>query len=147
MPLDQAIPRAATQMSAHKATVTLSKWVNEPYPPLNEVLSAHDVARLTRRPRWMLTGLCLIGRFPKKLTFRGRGIGWRRSEVLNWMSRDLAIARDSETAPRACLRKHSRQACLPLECETSCVPSRKCASQRRETPCENRSPKARSIKR
>jgi integrase len=43
--------------------VTLSKWVNERFPPWEQLLSAHDVARLTRRPRWVLLGLMLLGRF------------------------------------------------------------------------------------
>lgn len=89
-----------------RQTLTISKWVNEPYPPLNELLNAYEVVRLTRRPRWVLMGLCFIGRFPKKLKFRGRGIGWRRSEVLDWMSRDLAIARTNERGPRTCARQH-----------------------------------------
>jgi hypothetical protein len=68
--------------------IVLSRWVNEPYPPLTELLSAHDVARLTRRPRWLLAGLALIGRFPKEARFRGRALGWWRSDVLEWMAKD-----------------------------------------------------------
>jgi hypothetical protein len=77
--------------------VTLSRWINEPYPPLTELLSAHDVARLTRRPRWLLVGLELIGRFfPERRGFEeelsaggGRmcSSGWRE------LSRTSAIRR------------------------------------------------------
>jgi len=35
-------------------SIRLSKWVNELYLPWAEILTAHDVARLTRRYRWML---------------------------------------------------------------------------------------------
>lgn len=137
MRADLSASATRTQEAAH-VPLSISKWVNERYPPLNELLSAHDVARLTRRPRWMLSGLCLIGRFPKKLTFRGRGIGWRRSEVLDWMSRDLAIAPVHEGALRACARKHPRQACLPLECTASCAVARPCTAHRPEARCTNR---------
>ena len=40
--------------SAPSRNVVLSPWVNEPLPAWEELLSAHDVARLTRRPRWVL---------------------------------------------------------------------------------------------
>jgi predicted DNA-binding transcriptional regulator AlpA len=119
MRVDASTSGTRSMPPARPVPLTISKRANERYPPLNELLSAHDVARLTRRPRWLLAGLCLIGRFPKRLKFRGRGIGWRRSEVLDWMSRDLAIARDNDSTSRACVRKHPRQACLPLDRATS----------------------------
>jgi predicted DNA-binding transcriptional regulator AlpA len=106
----------------------LSPWVNERCPPINDILSAHDVARLTRRPRWVLIGLCLVGRFPKKARFRGRALGWRRTEVLGWMARDLAVApacREHLNAPKQRSHRHSRQACLPLECREPCHTTRK----------------------
>jgi predicted DNA-binding transcriptional regulator AlpA len=77
----------------------------------------HDLVRLTRRRWWLLMGLSLIGRFPKKAKFRGRKIGWWRREVLEWMSRDLNVARDTHDClnnPR-CTCRHPRQNCLPLE--------------------------------
>lgn len=134
MPAAPSPSGASASASTFHSPLAISKWVNERYPPLNELLSAHDVARLTRRPRWMLTGLCLIGRFPKKLTFRGRGIGWRRSEVLDWMSRDPAVAPGREATSRASACKHPRQACLPLECTSSCAPARHRPAMR----CRNR---------
>src|SRR5579859_4404375 len=45
------LPMVATNL---KARVSISKWVNEAYPPWDEILSTHDVARLTRCPRWPL---------------------------------------------------------------------------------------------
>jgi len=65
-----------------RARVVLSRWVNEPLPPFQELLSAHDVARLTRRPKLVISSLVLLRRFPKKRRFRGRQIGWLRAEVL-----------------------------------------------------------------
>ena len=69
--------------------VRLSPFVNERFPNWEEILSAHDVARLTRRPRWAVLGLALLGRLPRKHRFRGRRIGWLRSDVIHWLSQDL----------------------------------------------------------
>jgi hypothetical protein len=79
--------------AAPSQTVTLSPWVNERFPACEHLLSAHDIARLTRRPRWMLAGLTLVGRFPRKRRYHGRGIGWMRSDVLTWLTKDLDLAR------------------------------------------------------
>jgi len=102
--------------TAKKVTsVVISPWVNEPHLPLHKLLSSHDVARLTRRPSWLITSLSLIGRFPKRAKFQGRAIGWRQSEVLDWMARDLNVA-ERTTVPRVCPRRRAQQACLPLTC-------------------------------
>jgi predicted DNA-binding transcriptional regulator AlpA len=69
--------------------IPVSRWVNEPLPAWDQLLTAHDVARLTRRPRWLLAGMVLLQRFPKKRRFRGRKIGWLRSDVLDWLTKDL----------------------------------------------------------
>ena len=66
--------------------ITVSRWVNEPFPAWDQFLTAHDVARLTRRPPWLLCGMALLGRFPKKRRFRGRKIGWLQSDLLRWLS-------------------------------------------------------------
>jgi predicted DNA-binding transcriptional regulator AlpA len=109
-------------------TVTISPWVNEPLLDLREILSSRDMARLTRRPRWVLCGLALIGKFPRKKRYRGRIVGWCRAEVLEWMTRDLSVETESHerlNAPRRCARRHPRQACLPLECGLACVAKRR----------------------
>lgn len=113
-------------VAANKSSirVTLSPWVNEPWPPLGDLLSAHDVARLTRRPRWLVHGLALFGRFPRKKCFHGRKVGWLRSDVVGWMARDLELA-PSHTAQKAdsrsCARRRPLQPCLPLDCMTPCA--------------------------
>lgn len=94
-------------------TVELPDWVNERIPPLTEILSAHDVARLTRRPCWQIVGLALIGRFPKKTRFRGRPIGWCRTDVLAWMARDLVLE-PQRPGLRRCTHRTPQQRCLPL---------------------------------
>lgn len=120
--------RASTQSGKARtkprsaAPIVLSRWVNEPYPPLTELSSAHDVARLTRRPRWLLVGLALIGRFPKKARFRGRALGWWLPDVLEWMAKDL-IDRH-HVPPRPHWLGQPRQTCLPLEARARNVAGR-----------------------
>src|SRR5262245_44777940 len=67
--------------------VSLSRWVNEPFPPWRDLLTARDVSRLTRRSKWAVYGLVLVGRFPRKRRFRGRAVGWLRSDVHEWLAR------------------------------------------------------------
>ena len=70
----------------HAANVRVSPRVNEKLPALDQILSAHDVARLTRRNRWVLYALSFLGRFPRKQRFRGHSIGWDRVEILEWLT-------------------------------------------------------------
>jgi hypothetical protein len=113
---------------ARAVAVTISPWVNEPLPNIQEILCSRDLARLTRRPRWVLCGLALIGKFPRKKRYRGRLVGWCRTDVLEWMTRDLSIETESRehlNGPRRCSRRHPQQACLPLECGLPCVAKRR----------------------
>ncbi len=114
--------------------VILSRWVNERCPSLAEILTARDVARLTRRPTWLLLGLSLVGRFPKRTRYRGRPVGWCRTEVLGWMSRDLKVAPEASERDRPVRRrshKRPRQVCLPLTCQASCGARRSAREARR----------------
>jgi predicted DNA-binding transcriptional regulator AlpA len=110
---------------APRPPISISRWVNESLPPWNQLLTAHDVARLTRRHRLILRTLALVGRFPKQVRFQGRRIGWQRTEVLYWLSRNpaLAVSRPAEIT-RRCVRHHPRQGCLPLECAVLCKTTR-----------------------
>lgn len=115
---DSVSSNEANPNAAPSPSITLSPWVNEPYPPLTELLSARDVVRLTRRPWWLLIGLSLIGWFPKKAKFRGRRFGWWRKEVLEWMTSDFNIALETHERwklSRCCTCRHPHQVCLPLE--------------------------------
>jgi predicted DNA-binding transcriptional regulator AlpA len=120
---------AATSPSCN---VVLSPFVNERFPAWGELLSAHDVARLTRRPRWMLAGLVFLGQFPRKRRYHGHGIGWLRSEVLSWLTELEAGECRAEAAAIA----HRRPACqtpLPLQCAYACPARRRqdlCSAQR-----------------
>src|ERR1700688_2758740 len=67
--------------------VSISRWVNEPYPAWDCILTAHDVARLIRRPPWMLCSMAAVGQFPRRQRFRGKNIGWLRADILEWMAR------------------------------------------------------------
>jgi predicted DNA-binding transcriptional regulator AlpA len=67
--------------------VSISQWVNEPYPVWDRILTAHDVARLIRRPPWMLCSMAAIGQFPRRQRFRGKNIGWLKADILEWMAR------------------------------------------------------------
>jgi predicted DNA-binding transcriptional regulator AlpA len=82
-------PQRRTPAAAAKQEVSISKWVNEKAPPWDDILTAHDVARLTRRHRWQLSALTWIGRFPRQQRFRGRRLGWLRSDVVNWLAKEL----------------------------------------------------------
>ncbi len=124
MTIDSAAGVIAGEIS-RPAAVTISPWVNEPLPDIRGILCSHDLARLTRRPRWVLCGLALIGKFPRQRRYRGRLVGWCRAEVLEWMTRNLAVETENDerlNTPRRCARRDPRQVCLPLECSARCNP-------------------------
>lgn len=95
--------------------VHLPRWVNEPIPDLRAILSAGEISRLTRRPRWLLLGLAVFGRFPKQRTHCGKPVGWHRADVLDWLTQNMTIEADHRAEVRHCRPARPRQACLPLE--------------------------------
>src|ERR1017187_1429501 len=95
--------------------VLISKWVNEKVPAWDQILTAHDVARLIRRQRWTLSTLAILGKVPQKQRFRGRGIGWLRDDVLVWMARSQA-----GRAP-VIRRRIPRHVYPPHECSSACA--------------------------
>src|ERR1700722_15497112 len=109
---ESALVQPASPVASHR--VSISPYVNEQFPNWEEMLCAHDVARLTRRPRWMVLSLTLLGRFPRKHRYHGRSIGWLRSDVLAWLSRGLRVLR-CQTLPGVNAHSHhARQRLLPL---------------------------------
>src|SRR5882672_8410076 len=94
--------------------VRLSPWVNERCPPWDQLLNAHQVARLTRRNKWVCMGLSLLGQFPKRRRFQGRYVGWLRADVIDWMARDVETVQCHAESSRRCSRRTPKQACLPL---------------------------------
>lgn len=115
----------------------LPRWVNEPLPDLRALLSASEISRLTRRPRWLLLGLAVLGRFPKQRTHCGKPVGWHRADVLDWLTQNMTIEDTRASEPRTCRAARPRQACLPLEANTTLHPVR--ISQRRHAAGGNRS--------
>jgi hypothetical protein len=111
MRIDSSGGGAMPAAVAPAASTSISEWVNEPLPALNHILTAHDAARLTRRPCWLLVGLSLLGQFPKKMRFRGKQIGWRHSDVLDWLSRDHSSEQTAQPSKRLCARHVKRQTC------------------------------------
>jgi hypothetical protein len=108
---------ARASNSAVKTEMRLSRWVNERLPPIQDLLCSHDVERLTRRPRWILEGLGLIGRFPRRKVFRGRKLGWCRAEVFDWMStRRLDSTGTTEAVVQSAEPAKPDQLRLPLRC-------------------------------
>jgi predicted DNA-binding transcriptional regulator AlpA len=99
--------------------VSISRWVNEPYPAWDRILTAHDVARLVRRPPWMLCSMAAVGKFPRGQRFRGKNVGWLKADILEWMAR-TSRSRVATTSDKAnccrCPRPHpSNQQTLPLK--------------------------------
>src|ERR1700728_5122757 len=91
MSSDQFSATSRLFAAARSRSVVLSPWINERFPAWEQLLSAHDVARLSRRPRWLLPGLMLLGRFPRTRRYHGRDIGWLRSDIVHWLSKHLEL--------------------------------------------------------
>jgi predicted DNA-binding transcriptional regulator AlpA len=98
--------------------VSISRWVNEPYPAWDRILTAHDVARLIRRP-WVIRSLATVGQFPKRQRFRGKSIGWLKADILDWMARTsryrIAISPDKDNGCRRRRSDPPGQQGLPLK--------------------------------
>jgi predicted DNA-binding transcriptional regulator AlpA len=124
-------PASHRSAAAPSANVTLSPYVNERFPAWEELLSARDVARLMRRPRWMLPGLMLLRRFPSQRRFRGRAVGWLRGEVLDWLAKDLRVPSCSDRAMS--MRRLASAVSRPRECRVSCT------VRQQRGPCSDRS--------
>lgn len=119
------------RVAANSRNVTLSSWVNEPFLAWQELLSAHDVARLTRRPKWLVIALSMVGRFPARRCFHGRRVGWMKGDVLDWLAKDLQLKRCNATPSHHRGRQTSLQRMLPLHCPRVRGRRRSCASRRK----------------
>ena len=105
--------------------ISISRWVNEPYPEWDQILTAHDVARLVRRPPWVLSSMAAVRHFPRKQRFRGKEIGWLKADILEWMTRrpHSEVVTTSEDITSGCRSSSDcpgRQHALPLEYEALC---------------------------
>lgn len=116
--------------------VRLPRWVNEPLPDLRAILTSREISRLTRRPRWLLLGLAVLGRFPKQRTHCGKPVGWHRADVLDWLTQNMTAEPDGPVTPCADRQLRPSQACLPLEVAATRHPVR--ISHRRHSAGGNR---------
>jgi predicted DNA-binding transcriptional regulator AlpA len=102
-----------------RQAVSISRWVNEPYPNWDRILTAHDVARLVRRPPWILSTLAVVGQFPRKQQFRGKKIGWLKADILEWMARarrsPITTTSDKAYCPRRCQANPPNRQTLALK--------------------------------
>jgi predicted DNA-binding transcriptional regulator AlpA len=133
---ENSSPEECAPSAASLSNVTLSRWVNERLPAWEQLLSAHDVARLTRRPRWWLLGMAVLGRFPRKQRFHGRGIGWLRCDVRDWLAKNLPNENCRIESVPLLRRSATHQRCRPLKCRSACAvqKSRTPRSLRRSGP-------------
>jgi len=97
-----------------RVDVSLSPSVNERLPAWTDLLSAHDVAGLTRRPTWVLLSLAVLGRFPQKKYYHGRSIGWLQADVLEWLEKNNGVAGCIRSRSPARYYLSGRQLCLPF---------------------------------
>src|ERR1700685_3809522 len=118
---EYSTPVQCAPSAAVSENVTLSPWVNERFPAWEQLLSAHDVARLTRRPRWWLLSMAVLGQFPRKQRFHGRGIGWLRCDVRDCLAKTLPKEDRRTEAVPLLRRRNSHQICLPLKCRPACA--------------------------
>lgn len=122
---EESSPDQAARVAARCKNVSLSKWVNEPLPVWEQILCAHDVARLTRRPRWVLLGSIVLGRFPRMQRFHGRRIGWLRADILDWQAKGMRTVNCHIDLARRFRPPRAGQMALPLEFSGVCSARRK----------------------
>jgi hypothetical protein len=113
----QSVSQTGTPTTGAHATMPLrlDAWINEPLPDVRAILCSRDVARLTRRPSWLLHSLAWLGKFPRRRCYRGRRIGWHREDVLTWLTRDLVLEPPARPTSHGCATRRPKQACLPLD--------------------------------
>ena len=64
------------------------KWVNEKIPESDQILTAHDIARLTMRHHWMLSTLVILRKLLQNQRLRGRALGWKHCDITRWLARE-----------------------------------------------------------
>jgi predicted DNA-binding transcriptional regulator AlpA len=113
MSIDESGSGVCARTRIFAAKLSVSKWVNEPLPAWNQLLTAHDTARLARRHRWWLSTLALLGRFPRRQQYRGRRIGWLRADVEIWLGqRRRANQAPPQECASKCRRGHTQRTCV-----------------------------------
>ena len=92
-----------------KMPTSVSRWIQERLPPLQELLCTHDLVRLTRRLRCVIAGLCLIGRFSKTLKRHGHTVAGRRFDGIARLAEQLGFRRDKGRIKRSPTRRRRRK--------------------------------------
>jgi hypothetical protein len=99
---------------AEDVRLGLSKWMNERCPEWTTLLTDHEVARLTRRPRCLLPALAFFGQLPAPERYHGKPLGWHRADIERWLatqrSRTCQRGRDKLWWPRTRRKKISGRA-------------------------------------
>jgi predicted DNA-binding transcriptional regulator AlpA len=110
MNIQQSVVQPLAEPASRTPRLAISPFLEERFPPLDQLLTAHDVARLVRRPRWYFCGLALLGAFPAKRRFRGRWVGWMRSDISMWMQKNLHVrsANPPKTNPAKVIARQGR---------------------------------------
>jgi len=125
------LARRAGRTGRQRQIVTLPKWVNEKLPALDQILSARDVARLTRRRRWVVYALTLFGGFPRRRRFKGSAIGWAKQDIVAW------LAKHGPRERRLTRRLNRRRTRSPLLFQLS-LPMYLARTRRARGPCNAR---------
>jgi len=107
-------------ISTSSREVRLPRCVDESFPDVHAILSGSEIARLTRRPRWLLFGMAVLGHFPKQRTHCGKSIGWHRADVLDWLTQHMATESDSPPTPHTGRHPRASHAWLPPELASPC---------------------------
>jgi predicted DNA-binding transcriptional regulator AlpA len=113
MKIQHSVGKPLAEQVSLAPRVTISPFLEERFPPLEQLLTARDVARLVRRPQWYFCSLAWIGQFPARRRFRGRWAGWIRSDVLQWMQKNRR-APDAHPLKANPAKVIARQRRLPL---------------------------------
>jgi len=102
-------PDQDSNSKTSRMPTSVSRWIHERLPPLQELLCTHDVVRLTRRLRCVIAGLCLIRRFSKTLKRHGRAVGGRRFDGIARLAEQLGFRRDKGRIKRSPTRRRRRK--------------------------------------
>ena len=102
-------PDHGSNSKTFRMPTSVSRWINERLPPLHELLCTHDVARLTRRLRCVIAGLCLIRRFSKTFKRHGHAVAGRRFDGIARLAEHLGFRRDKGRIRRSPARRRRRK--------------------------------------
>jgi hypothetical protein len=77
---DDSSPKQRAPSAASDKAVAFLRWANEPFPAWDQLLTAHDVVRVTRRAQWaLLRTVLVLGAFRESRASRPKDLpaaGW-----------------------------------------------------------------------